>query len=332
MTTQDLDKGIDLTGLTNVSASELMQLVDSGRLGSDKGMIIEKEDTALDTPLVPNPNNSYTGITPLWWKRYIWKRILFDSSVKCYIWNENEAEDDTLFFWTLIDKAGVEALILANTAITNSAAAQATANTALANAAIADTKADDAQTDADTANVSATATAAGLVATNSSIASMWSAGDLKYTCKTTAYSIIENQGWLDCDGSLVNRLIFSSLFAAIGTTWGAGDGVLTFQLPDFRGRCLVGRGTGAGLTARNLGLTNFGEETHLLTADESGLPAHTHAYRKRDEVNSTGYSSGGSLLYNITIDGVTVANATAPANAAHNNCQPSAVGRILIKT
>jgi microcystin-dependent protein len=37
---------------------------------------------------------------------------------------------------------------------------------------------------------------------------------------------------LACDGSVVSRTEYSELFAAIGTTWGAGDGSTTFKLPD----------------------------------------------------------------------------------------------------
>ena len=47
-------------------------------------------------------------------------------------------------------------------------------------------------------------------------------------------------GWLLCDGSSVSRTQYASLFAAIGTAHGSGDGATTFQLPDYRGRFLRG--------------------------------------------------------------------------------------------
>lgn len=47
-------------------------------------------------------------------------------------------------------------------------------------------------------------------------------------------------GWLKCDGSLIPRSSYSRLFSAIGTTWGAGDGSTTFQLPNVNGRVLQG--------------------------------------------------------------------------------------------
>ena len=51
------------------------------------------------------------------------------------------------------------------------------------------------------------------------------------------------EGWLDCDGSAVSRTMYPDLFAAIGTTWGAGDGSTTFNLP--RSEDLVLQGASA---------------------------------------------------------------------------------------
>ena len=50
-------------------------------------------------------------------------------------------------------------------------------------------------------------------------------------------------GWLVCNGAAIDRIDFSSLFAAIGTTWGVGDNLATFNIPDLRGRTLIGAGT-----------------------------------------------------------------------------------------
>ena len=51
-------------------------------------------------------------------------------------------------------------------------------------------------------------------------------------------------GWLLCDGSAVSRTTYSALFAITSTTYGAGDGSTTFNLPDLRNRVAVGAGTG----------------------------------------------------------------------------------------
>lgn len=82
-------------------------------------------------------------------------------------------------------------------------------------------------------------------------------------------------GWLLCNGAAVSRVTYAALFAAIGTTFGVGDGTTTFNVPDCRGRSPVGAGQGSGLTNRALASTG-GEETHQLSAAE--LASHTHNY------------------------------------------------------
>ena len=47
-------------------------------------------------------------------------------------------------------------------------------------------------------------------------------------------------GWLKADGSAVSRTQYPALFAAIGTTFGVGDGRTTFNLPDLRGEFVRG--------------------------------------------------------------------------------------------
>lgn len=48
------------------------------------------------------------------------------------------------------------------------------------------------------------------------------------------------KGWLLCDGKAYSRNDYSELFATIGTVWGEGDGVTTFNVPDLRGMFLRG--------------------------------------------------------------------------------------------
>ena len=54
-------------------------------------------------------------------------------------------------------------------------------------------------------------------------------------------------GWLLCDGSAVSRLTYAKLFAEIGTTYGAGDGSTTFNVPDLRGEFIRGVDAGRGI-------------------------------------------------------------------------------------
>lgn len=62
-------------------------------------------------------------------------------------------------------------------------------------------------------------------------------------------------GYLECDGSEVDRTTFAALFAVIGTTFGVGDGSTTFNLPDLRARYIRGEdaANSQGLGAKNLG-------------------------------------------------------------------------------
>jgi microcystin-dependent protein len=72
-------------------------------------------------------------------------------------------------------------------------------------------------------------------------------------------------GFLLCDGSAVSRVTFSALFAVLGTTYGAGDGSTTFNLPNLKGRVPVGLDT---------------SQTEFDVLGETGghklLQAHTH--------------------------------------------------------
>ena len=136
-------------------------------------------------------------------------------------------------------------------------------------------------------------------------------------------------GWLLCQGQTVSRTTYSDLFAAIGTTYGAGDGSTTFVLPDLGGRVPAGKEAtatrlttaGSGVDGATLGATG-GAQTHTLTIAQ--MPAHDH--------NGNGYTdrnTGGGGT-----DQVLIKNRTGPAGggAAHNNVQPTIVLNYIIKT
>ena len=55
------------------------------------------------------------------------------------------------------------------------------------------------------------------------------------------------EGWLVCDGSAVSRTDYAGLFATIGTVWGHGDQITTFNLPDLRGEFVRGFDDGRGV-------------------------------------------------------------------------------------
>jgi microcystin-dependent protein len=79
-------------------------------------------------------------------------------------------------------------------------------------------------------------------------------------------------GWLICDGSAVSRTTYSALFALVGSQYGNGDGINTFNLPNMNGRMIVGYNSADG-NFDSLGEAG-GSKTATLTTNE--LPAHTH--------------------------------------------------------
>ena len=64
-------------------------------------------------------------------------------------------------------------------------------------------------------------------------------------------------GWLVCDGQAVSRTTYAALFTAIGTTWGAGDGSTTFNVPQLGNRFRRHRGSLAGAVGALLGPANL---------------------------------------------------------------------------
>ena len=138
-------------------------------------------------------------------------------------------------------------------------------------------------------------------------------------------------GWLFCDGAAVSRETYAALFAAIGTTWGAGDGSTTFNLPDARGRSAMGAGQGSGLTARTLG-TTLGEESHALTANENGTHSHveTATTSPSNAAGSVRAMSQGMFYYN---DSVVTSNFTGNSGLGtpHNTVHPVFVANYIIK-
>jgi len=127
------------------------------------------------------------------------------------------------------------------------------------------------------------------------------------------------EGWLLCDGSLINRADFTHLFEAIGVGWGAGDGATTFSLPDLRGRFLRGVDMGAGRdpnrttrAAANVG-GNSGDAVGSVQADAYRLhghgisdPGHRHRFFMGNRSSGlTNYPGNGDVLRYTALEGAT---------------------------
>jgi microcystin-dependent protein len=134
-------------------------------------------------------------------------------------------------------------------------------------------------------------------------------------------------GWLAADGTAVSRSTYAALFAAISTTYGAGDGSTTFALPDLRGIFVRGSGSQAisGITYNKTFAAKEGDafqgHQHAVTHDAIRLsgPAHTLAGGFGAEILSASIQIG-----NPTTDGSNgtprTASETRPANIALFYC------------
>jgi microcystin-dependent protein len=112
-------------------------------------------------------------------------------------------------------------------------------------------------------------------------------------------------GWLICDGSAIDRTTYATLFAAISTAYGSGNGSTTFNIPDFRSRHPIGSGQGSGLSLRSTGVGGGGETAALAIAN---LASHTHSVHI-DHTHSQAFYSGGASNDNSRASGQNTAGA-----------------------
>lgn len=104
-------------------------------------------------------------------------------------------------------------------------------------------------------------------------------------------------GYLVCNGAEISRETYADLFAAIGTTFGTGDGATTFNLPDLRDHYIIGANTNALGTQIAEQLPNI--KGSLATAQYYGYASQTGAFNthtagSRTYVNGEG---GGTIYY-----------------------------------
>lgn len=111
-------------------------------------------------------------------------------------------------------------------------------------------------------------------------------------------------GWLKANGAAVSRTTYAALFAAIGTTFGAGDGSTTFNLPDLRGEFVRGWDDARGVdSGRAFGSFQDGQnESHTHTASTNSTGAHTHSgSTSSDSHNHTGTTNTtGAHTHTVT--------------------------------
>lgn len=122
-------------------------------------------------------------------------------------------------------------------------------------------------------------------------------------------------GWLKSDGSAVSRTAYAGLFAAIGTTYGSGDGFNTFNLPDLRGEFIRGWDDGRGVDAGR----TFG------SYQADAFKSHTHdlnGWAGNDDLPDTGITIGSKNNTGTIADAIkaTGGTETRPRNRAMLAC------------
>lgn len=137
------------------------------------------------------------------------------------------------------------------------------------------------------------------------------AGIIKYFANSTA-----PVGYLKANGAAVSRTTYGSLFTAIGTLYGAGDGSTTFNLPDLRGEFPRGFDDGRGVdSGRAIGTTQAEDfKSHSHSQTTSGVNNYNAGY---------GLVGGGSTWYtgpNPFNSGSTGGTETRPRNIALLAC------------
>jgi len=100
-------------------------------------------------------------------------------------------------------------------------------------------------------------------------------------------------GFLECNGAAVSRSTYAALFAIVGTTYGAGDGSSTFNVPDLQDNVAMGKSgtkalasTGGANTVTSTG--NVGGSTANASITTGQLAAHTHGCAVRGPQASSG--------------------------------------------
>lgn len=187
LTTQDLDHGVDMTGIASPNASDFNNLVDLSEPHDDggeqgRGLNVVTKDAADNLPVVPDASATTK------WKRYIWIRLPFSLTSpfltpKLYAWSELAVSDPTFKKW-LPTEGDIEAIqaeidlinsdlttttALASNAYSLATSVSSTANDALEAANIATNVANTANTTAGNALTSSSNTAAQLAQTQTDI-------------------------------------------------------------------------------------------------------------------------------------------------------------------
>lgn len=144
---------------------------------------------------------------------------------------------------------------------------------------------------------------------NQALTTLFDVGDIKTSVRSANHG-----NWFLCNGQAIDRQVYSELYNIIGTNFGAGDGVTTFNLPDYRGKFL--RGLGGDSAA------------DIYTTQAEGLPDHDHSYTAQSRHGRSGtgptgaWWSDGDVTYGTPTGIVTKASASNAIYGASNHVTP----------
>jgi hypothetical protein len=147
-------------------------------------------------------------------------------------------------------------------------------------------------------------------------------------------------GYLLADGTAVSRSTYGPLFTIIGTTYGAGDGTTTFNLPDTRGRSLAGQAASGtfGTLGGKIGVETV-DLSHVHATDVQGNHSHgggTGYFLNNgggsDIITTHTGSSPPSHYHGIGLDGNHGHNIDVRLSSTQSIVQPTLVVKHIIKT
>nr|DAK63109.1 MAG TPA: tail collar fiber protein [Caudoviricetes sp.] len=125
------------------------------------------------------------------------------------------------------------------------------------------------------------------------------------------------EGWLRCDGRLVQRSAYPKLFAVIGTAYGSSSGN-DFRIPDIRERSVVGTGTKYRVGDRGGNAT--------VTLSIAQMPAHTHEIGEQGNAGSRFQARTANQDIGIGTSGYTYLTSTGTSSGDRSPVAVSAGG------
>ncbi len=142
-------------------------------------------------------------------------------------------------------------------------------------------------------------------------------------------------GFLECNGAAVSRSTYSALFAIIGTTYGAGDGASTFNLPDLQDNVAMGKSgtkalastggantvasTGNVASTTNTNITGtVGGSTANATLSTAQLASHSHEVPTAGDLSPNNDTRRALRGQNPNPSQIQSANAGSGTGHSHN--------------